>query len=174
MLSDSKYEGILSVPLPRACRPRSGRALSRAKDAARPSRLRRLVRFRLRSLTRPRGTDWSAHSIGRAHLQAFRSTRSRSIPPLSAHGRPGATTDVRIIAHLCGARGVSPPIAISSSPSSGRPSPPTNVRRCGSRRLRGNPPKGGSSTPLRPCATQASLGCLRLQATAIPRTPAGE
>ena len=35
--------------------------------------------------------------------------------------------------------------------------PPINVRRCGCRRLRGNPPKGGSSTAFRPS------GCLRLR-----------
>ena len=38
--------------------------------------------------------------------------------------------------------------------------PPINVRRCGSRRLRGNPPAAGPPLRSGPGAKQASLGCL--------------
>jgi len=52
----------MGSPLPRAFGPQSGRALSRRKDAARPSRLLRLVRFRLRSLLRELAARGAASS----------------------------------------------------------------------------------------------------------------
>ena len=55
-----------------------------------------------------------------------------------------------------------------------RPSPPINVRRCGSRRLRGNPPAAGPPLRSGPGAKQASLGCLSRRPPHFPRTPAGE
>ena len=140
---------FLGVPLPRARRPRSGRVLSRGQAcrATEPPSASRPIRVT------------AAHATKR-HALSFNDRRGMCVEPalLAWPNRVG---------HTCEAPLVSTPLAASlpaapSFPScAARPSPPSMVRRCGSRRLRGNPPEGGSSTALRPCATQASLGCLR-------------
>ena len=137
-------------------------------------RLRRARRERRKSLGRPHlCSDAYELTPSRARLFAFFGLSElyrSSLPqfPLAGH-IDRATPSVGLCAHEQDDFGP-PPRRPSTSCRSRhrlvliscplRPSPAVNVRRCGSRRLRGNPPAAGPPLRSGPGAKQASLGCL--------------
>ena len=137
-------------------------------------RLRRARRERRKSLGRPHlCSDAYELTPSRARLFAFFGLSEpyrSSLPqfPLAGH-IDRAMPSVGLCVHGQDASDLSPralqrradPAAAwsSSHVRCGHP-PPINVRRCGSRRLRGNPPAAGPPLRSGPGAKQASLGCL--------------
>ena len=119
----------------------------------------------------------SAHpGHGRSRDQAARSEPQRSPP----HMCRACSAGLAQLVCTCEAPLVSAPLTASLPArhfvpySPGRPSPPSMVRRCGSRRLRGNPPAAGPPLRCGPARRKRRLGASGAWAAAIPRTPAGE
>jgi hypothetical protein len=133
---------------------RSGRVLSRGEDAARPSRLRRLVPFGFRPLTR---SKWRGRQLVSGHGARCEHAGGALIEPrgLSPPGGPTAAPP-RPHAVACG--GPFPRLLMRQGAAAVRPRQPA----C-----------GGSSTAFRP-KRASSLGCHGRTAAARGRMTAGK
>ena len=166
---------ILGGPLPRAQRPRSGRALSRGQRRPRDQ-----AAFGVSAHSR---NDPSRDAAGRPHAanpEAFALRIPIDSPSYALHWCSFSCSQLKVRADVSRWRSsslshrVSPPARHFVLSSPGRPSPPSMVRRCGSRRLRGNPPAAGPPLRCGPARRKRRLGASGAWAAAIPRTPAGE